>query len=77
MAANKYNQHAFLCCYRQWDVKCKRIQLNIVLLERVKIPEIHWEVFPSVTVYCRNHGFDHEERLNYHFLLYNPALLGQ
>jgi len=32
------------------------------------IPEIHLEEFPSVTKYYHNHEFDHEERLDYHFL---------
>lgn len=35
---------------------------------RTNIPEIHWEEFPSVTRCCHNHEFDHEEKLDYHFL---------
>ena len=38
------------------------------LLKRANTPEIHLEEFPSVTKYYRNHEFDHEERLDYHFL---------
>jgi len=32
------------------------------------IPKIHLEGFPVVIGYYHNHEFDHEEKLDYHFL---------
>lgn len=44
--------------------KCKLLQIA----RRANAPEIHLEDFPYVTKYYRNHEFDREERVDYHFL---------